>query len=162
MLGFLRGPWLAAGTALLVVSVAFSAGWAAGGRAGAADASEARREAAEARREAAEAAVAERARSGAIRAEIEKETWTRISDAKKEAERLRGCIDRGHGCGLRVKIAAPTCPDVPAPGTAASVGGGGGEWAELDADARLAYFALRDRVETVEGALRMCVSMWGE
>lgn len=152
-----------------MVSVAFSAGWAAGGRAGAADAAEARRKVAEARREAeearrevAEAAVAERARVVAIRAEIEKETWTRISDAKKEAERLRGCIDSGHGCGLRVKITPPACPDVSAPGTATSVGDGGGEWAELDADARLAYFALRDRVETVEGALRMCVSMWDE
>lgn len=162
MLGLLKGPWVAFGTALLVVSVAFSAGWAAGGRAGAADAAEGRREAAEARREMAEATVAERVRSEALRAQIETETWVEMESAKQEAEQLRGCIDRGHGCGLRIKVAAPACPDVPAPGAPAGVGNGGGKWAELDTDARLTYFALRDRVETVEAALRMCVGAWGK
>lgn len=82
-----------------------------------------------------------------------------LMEVKRQNEKLLDCIERGAGCGLRVKVVrSAAC--VPEAGAAAGMGDRGGEWAELDADARRDYIALRARLPVVEQALKLCVDRY--
>lgn len=104
----------------------------------------------------------EQKRSAAAMAVADTEALVEVRREQEKADRLRACIDRGDGCGLRVRVvrAPAKCGNVPEAGAAAGVGDRGGEWAELDPASRADYFALRTRLVTVEKALRLCVSQW--
>jgi hypothetical protein len=80
-----------------------------------------------------------------------------INNAKQEAEKLRDCVDRGTGCGLRIKTVTRNVPSACSP---AGVGDTGSEWAELDPGVRRHYFYLRERLPVVQEALRLCVSQY--
>lgn len=79
-----------------------------------------------------------------------------VTDANREIDELRDCIERGTGCGLRVKVIRTAC--VPSADTAPGVGVGNVESAELDPAARRAYYTLRQRIPVIEQALRVCLS----
>lgn len=106
--------------------------------------------------------ASEQKRSAAAMAVEDARATGEIKHAQEQTDRLLDCIDRGAGCGLRIKVARnPTkCGAVPEAGAAPSVGSGSGEWAELDEESQQAYFALRERLPIVEQALKVCVSQW--
>lgn len=72
-----------------------------------------------------------------------------LKGAQNETNRLRDCMLTG-SCGLRVNA---TCGPRLGP-TSPGVDNGAG--AELDADARQAYFALRDGIDRVTAQLTAC------
>lgn len=106
--------------------------------------------------------VSEQKRSAAAMAVEDARATGEIIHAKQETDRLLDCIERGAGCGLRIKVArAPAkCADVPEAGASAGVGDRGGEWAELDGVTRQDYRALRDALKTRDEALKLCVGRW--
>ena len=144
----------------IVAAAGFLAGWQVNGWRLESNAASEALNVAYARAEAVEIANAEQRRRSEQMAAEDARATAEVNHARQEAARLRACIDRGNGCGLRIKVQPVRCESVPAPGTASGVGDRGGEWAELDADARSAYFALRDRLPVVEQALKTCVSQW--
>ena len=92
------------------------------------------------------------------------EVWVADQNAQKEiTERenrlseFERCIAAGRGCGLRVKVKPAACPNVPA-GEASGVGSGAVETAELDDSARSDYRTLRNGIERLEKALKVCVA----
>ena len=103
--------------------------------------------------------IDEQARSASVVRAADEQATGVVSNARKETEQLRDCIERGSGCGLRVKVvrSPAKCPNMPEAGTAASVGDGSGEYAELDASSRRAYYTLRERIPILENALKVCV-----
>lgn len=111
-----------------------------------------------ARAVAAQWVIDEQARSAAVVAAADEQATGVVSNARKETEQLRDCIERGSGCGLRVKVVRSPANCVPEAGNPSGVGDGGSETAELDADARRAYYTLRDRLPVLEQALKVCVS----
>ena len=78
-----------------------------------------------------------------------------IQMANNETNQLRTCIDSGHGCGLRIHVAATVsgASDAAVPEAASTNDAG---YAELAPDARSAYFALRTAINTVQGQLAAC------
>lgn len=106
--------------------------------------------------------AAEQKRSVAEMAVADTQALAEVRREQEETDKLRDCIERGNGCGLRVKVvrAATQCGNMPETGTPAGVGDRGGEWAELDADARRDYLALRARLPIVEQALKLCVDRY--
>jgi hypothetical protein len=100
--------------------------------------------------------AAEQARSAADMALADTNA---LIEVRRQNEKLLDCIERGGGCGLRVKVVRPAAC-VPEADTATGVGDRGGEWAELDADARRDYLALRARLPVVEQALKLCVDRY--
>lgn len=82
-----------------------------------------------------------------------------LIEVKRQNEKLLDCIERGAGCGLRVKVVRPAAC-MPEADTATGVGDRGSEWAELDADARRDYLTLRARLPVVEQALKLCVDRY--
>lgn len=103
--------------------------------------------------------AAEQARSAADMALTDTNALIEVRREQEKTDQLRDCIERGAGCGLRVKVIRPAAC-VPEAGTVAGVGDRGGEWAELDADARRDYLALRARLPVVEQALKLCVDRY--
>lgn len=103
--------------------------------------------------------AAEQTRSAAEMALADTNALIEVRREQEKTDQLRDCIERGAGCGLRVKVVRPAAC-VPEADTAAGVGDRGGEWAELDADARRDYLALRARLPVVEQALRLCVDRY--
>lgn len=101
---------------------------------------------------------AEQERSAAIVAEADEQATGVVSNARKETEQLRDCIERGSGCGLRVKVVRSPANCMSETGSSTGVGDGGSETAELDASARRAYYTLRERIPVLEQALKVCVS----
>ncbi len=143
------GPraYLAAGA----LALSFGAGWIVNGW----------RHGAQAEHERAEAfrwVQSEQKRSAAAMAVADTQALAEVKREQEEADRLRGCIDRVAGCGLRVKVTRPAC--VPDPAAPAGVGDRSGEWAELDPGSRQDYFALRERLATAQNALRLCVNTY--
>lgn len=113
-------------------------------------------EAEKARATAAAWVIGEMDRSARVVAEADKNAIRTVSDANKETDRLRDCIDRGDGCGLRVKVVRAAC--LPAADQSAGMDNRDSESAELGADARRAYFTLRQRIPVIEQALKVCIS----
>lgn len=78
-----------------------------------------------------------------------------IQKANDATNQLRSCIDNGHGCGLRIHVAA-----APASASGATVPeavtDSDASYAELAPDARSAYFTLRTAINTVQGQLAAC------
>ena len=105
---------------------------------------------------AAEWVIAQIERNAQVVAESDKKAIRIITDANKETERLRDCIDRGAGCGLRVNVIRAN--QLPAADKPSGVGTGDVESAELSPDARRAYFTLPARIPALEQALKVCVS----
>jgi hypothetical protein len=103
--------------------------------------------------------AAEQTRSAAEMALADTNALVEVRREQEKTDQLRECIERGTGCGLRVKVTrSAAC--VSAAGPSAGVGDRGGEWAELDADARRDYLALRARLPVVEQALKLCVDRY--
>jgi len=150
--------YLAAGA----LALAFGAGWVSNGWRLGEQAAELQLAAEHERAEAFRWVQSEQKRSAAAMAVADTHALAEVRREQEEADRLRACIDRGDGCGLRVRIVRTPakCENVPEAGAAAGVGDRGGEWAELDPAARTDYFALRGRLVAVEQALRLCVSQW--
>lgn len=148
-------PWLYAGAAALL----FLAGWTANGWRLDEQIAETTAAAEHERAEAFRWVQSEQKRSAAAMAVEDARATGEIRDAQDETARLLNCIDRGDGCGLRVRIVrAPVkCGTMPEAGTTPGMGDRGGEWAELDPTARSSYRALRERLPIVEQALRLCV-----
>lgn len=111
-----------------------------------------------ARATAAQWVIDEQARSAAVVAAADEQATGVVSNARKETEQLRDCIERGSGCGLRVKVVRTPANCVPEAGSPSGVGDGSSETAELDASSRRAYYTLRDRLPVLEQALKVCVS----
>lgn len=78
-----------------------------------------------------------------------------ITDRENRLSEFERCIAAGRGCGLRVRVKA--CSSVPA-GEAAAVGAGAEQTAELDDSARSDYRTLRNGIERLEKALKVCVA----
>jgi hypothetical protein len=103
--------------------------------------------------------AAEQTRSAADMALADTNALIEVKREQEKTDQLRDCIERSHGCGLRVKVVrGAAC--VSETDTTAGVGDRGGEWAELDADARRDYLALRARLPVVEQALKLCVDRY--
>lgn len=78
-----------------------------------------------------------------------------IQKANNETQTLRDCIDSGHGCGLRIHVAA-TIPSASGATVSEAASAGDAGYAELAPDARSAYFTLRTAINTVQGQLAAC------
>lgn len=78
-----------------------------------------------------------------------------ITDRENRLSEFERCIAAGRGCGLRVRVKA--CPGLPA-GEAARVGAGAEQTAELDDSVRSDYRTLRNGIERLEKALKVCVA----
>lgn len=106
--------------------------------------------------------AAEQERAADAMAQADKQALERIAHENEEVERLRDCIERGTGCGLRVKVVRTPaqCGDVPETGTAAGLGDRSGEWAELSRSTSLDILALRSRLPVIEQALKLCVERY--
>lgn len=140
------------------LALSFGAGWLVNGWRHEAGAAALQTQAEHERAEAFRWAQSEQKRSAAAMAVADTQALAEVKREQEEADRLRGCIDRGAGCGLRVKVTRPAC--VPDPAAPAGVGDRGGEWAELDPGSRQDYFALRARLATAQNALRLCVNTY--
>lgn len=79
-----------------------------------------------------------------------------LTDAKGKIADLEQRVAAG-ASGLRVKARCPAAKPVPEAGSVAGVGSGDGESAELSANARPDYYALRIGIAGVEAALKACV-----
>jgi hypothetical protein len=84
------------------------------------------------------------------------EAQATIRSQQNETQTLRSCIDAGHGCGLRIRVAAAPAASasgatVPATGPDTVAG-----YAELASDARPAYFALRNALADAQGRIDAC------
>lgn len=150
--------YLAAGA----LALAFGAGWVSNGWRLGEQAAELQLAAEHERAEAFRWVQSEQKRSAAAMALADTQAMGEIKGAQEKTDQLLGCIERGDGCGLRVRVVRTPakCGPVPETGTAAGVGDRGGEWAELDAATRSSYRALRQRLPVVEQALKLCVSQW--
>lgn len=144
----------------IVAAAGFLAGWQVNGWRHESNAASEALNVAYARAEAIAIATAEQRKREEQMAAEDARATAEVNNARQETARLRACIDRGNGCGLRIKVQPVRCEPLPSPATTPGMGAGSGEWAELDADARSAYFALRDRLPVVEQALKACVSQW--
>lgn len=88
------------------------------------------------------------------RSRIDYEQTAKLEAERNETNRLRDCIANGT-CGLRVNATCPApAANVPQAGTPGSVDHGTG--AQLTADARQNYFALRDGIAKVVAQLAAC------
>lgn len=150
--------YLAAGALVL----AFGMGWVSNGWRMGEQAAQLQTAAAHERAEAFRWVAAEQKRSAAEMAIADTNALTEVKREQEETDKLRDCIERGAGCGLRVKVVRPAaqCGNLPETGAAAGVGHRGGKWAELDADARRDYLALRSRLPVIEQALKLCVDRY--
>lgn len=83
---------------------------------------------------------------------VDAERTAERNKAREENDRLRAAVDAG-AVRLRVRAA---CPVARVPETPARAGVDHGAQAELDAEARSDYFALRDGIIEVEKALAAC------
>lgn len=79
-----------------------------------------------------------------------------IAKATNETNQLRTCIDSGHGCGLRIHIAAVAPASASGAAVSEAIGASDAEYAELAPDARSAYFTLRTAIIAVQGQLEAC------
>lgn len=159
--------WVVTHGGALVLGLAvgwFSNGWRLGEQIAQTDARTARAETA-AEHERAEAfrwVIAEQKRSAAEMAVADTNALIEVRREQEKADKLRDCIERGTGCGLRVRVVRPAtqCGNLPEADTATGLGDRGGEWAELDSDARRDYLALRARLPVIEQALKLCVDRY--
>lgn len=143
----------------LALAVAFFAGWFTNGWRLGEQIAQTEAAAEHERAEAFRWVAAEQKRSTAAMAVADTNALIEVRREQEKTDRLRDCIERGAGCGLRVKVARPAAC-VSEAGTAPGVGDRGGEWAELDPDARRDYLALRARLPVVEQALKLCVDRY--
>lgn len=146
----------------VMMATAFAAGWVTNGWRLDERASSLQAVAEHERAEAFRWVVAEQKRSAAEMAIADTNALVEIRREQEKTDKLRDCIERGAGCGLRVKVVRPTaqCGNLPETGTAAGVGDRSGEWAELDAHARRDYLTLRSRLPVIEQALKLCVDRY--
>lgn len=94
--------------------------------------------------------------SGAARmASADQKHTGELTDAKGKIADLERRVADGRS-GLRVAAKCPADKPLPEAGRAAGLGGGGGESAELDANARPDYYALRRGILELEAALKVC------
>lgn len=95
--------------------------------------------------------------AGAARMAAADQKYTgELTDAKGKIADLERRVAAG-ASGLRVKAKCPATKPVPEAGSVAGVGSGDGESAELSANARPDYYALRLGIAGVEAALKACV-----
>lgn len=142
----------------------FSNGWRLGEQIAQTDTRTARAETA-AEHERAEAfrwVIAEQKRSAAEMAVADTNALIEVRREQEKTDKLRDCIERGTGCGLRVKIVRTPaqCGNLPETGAAAGVGDRGGEWAELDPATRRDYYTLREQLAVVQRAAKLCVDRY--
>lgn len=106
--------------------------------------------------------AAEQKRSAAEMAIADTNALIEVRREQEETDKLRDCIERGAGCGLRVKVVRTPaqCGDVPEAGTAAGVGDRGGEWAELDRGTALRILRLESGIRVAQQALKLCVDRY--
>ena len=100
--------------------------------------------------------LAEQESSASRMAEADKKHTGELIDARGKIADLERRVADGTS-GLRVKAKCPTAKPLPEAGSAPGVGGGVVESAELDANARPDYFALRRGIIELESALKVCV-----
>lgn len=108
------------------------------------------------RTEAMRLVLAEQESSAGRMAEADKKHTGELGDAKGKIADLERRVASGSS-GLRVKARCPAAKPLPEAGRAPGVGGGGGESAELDANARPDYFAIQRGILELESALKVCV-----
>jgi prophage endopeptidase len=108
------------------------------------------------RAEAMKFVLAEQEASAARMAEADQKYTGELSDAKGKIADLEQRVAAGTS-GLRVKAKCPAAKQLPETGSASSVGDRDGESAELSANARPDYYALRLGIAGVEAALKACV-----
>ena len=108
------------------------------------------------RTEAMRLVLAEQGTSAARMAAADQKYTGELSDAKGKIADLERRVAAGSS-GLRVKAKCPSVTPVPEAGSVAGVGSGDGESAELSANARPDYYALRLGIAGVEAALKACV-----
>lgn len=106
--------------------------------------------------------AAEQKRSAAEMAVADTRALSEIRREQEKTDQLRDCIERGAGCGLRVKVVRTParCGNLPEAGTAAGLGDRGGEWAELDPATRRDYYTLREQLAVVQRAAKLCVDRY--
>ena len=139
------------GATLALLVVAFGAGWAVNGwRLTAAHEAE-QRDRLEAEAESARLAERARDKKDAELRSIRAATASNLEKAREENRLLRDRVDLG-SFGLRVRADCSTAM----PTALGSTGGGAGAGAELAADARPAYHALREGIVATESRLRAC------
>lgn len=103
--------------------------------------------------------VAEQTRSAADMALADTNALIEVRREQEKIDQLRDCIERGAGCGLRVKVARPAAC-VSEADTATGVGDRGGEWAELDRGTALRILRLESGIRVAEQALKLCVDRY--
>lgn len=108
------------------------------------------------RAEAMRLVLAEQESSAIHMATADKKHTGELNDAKGKIDDLERRVDDGRS-GLRIAAKCPADKPVPEADSAAGLGGRGGESAELDANARPDYYALRRGVVELEAALKVCV-----
>lgn len=108
------------------------------------------------RTEAMRLVLAEQESSAGRMAEADKKHTGELFDAQNKIADLERRVANGSS-GLRVAARCPATKPLPEAGSAPGVGGGNGESAELDANARPDYFALRRGILELEAALKICV-----
>ena len=100
--------------------------------------------------------LAEQESSSARMAAADQKHTGELTDAKGTIADLERRVADGRS-GLRVATKCPAAKPLPEADTTAGVGGRGGESAELDANARPDYYALRRGVVELEAALKVCI-----
>lgn len=100
--------------------------------------------------------LAEQESSSARMAAADQKHTGELTDAKGRIDDLERRVAGGRS-GLRIAAKCPAAKPLPQAGRSPSLGGGGGESAELDANARPDYYALRRGVVELEAALKVCV-----
>lgn len=150
--------YLAAGA----LALAFGAGWASNGWRMGEQAAQLQAAAEHERAEAFRWVAAEQKRSAAEMAVADTNALIEVRREQEKTDKLRDCIERGAGCGLRVKVVRTPaqCGNLPEAGAAAGVGDRGGEWAELGRGTALDILRLESAVRVAQRALKLCVDRY--